>query len=960
MEQFVARLGRTLRQLTLTVIVASIAGAFPAAGQIVLPGNPGALGAGAAMGGAGGGLDATRNALSKSLDAARNALSNRPDDVDVNAPARATIGLTDDQRLLATLFCDDRLRAEDRTALLSLRNFSPLEQDYCRRARELLLGFGYETFDGVRAPAVLLNGAIPESYRLGIGDELVITMRGQVSTTANAMVDREGRIILNNLAPIPAAGRTFGEFRRDLQARIQAAFIGTDVFVSLGSVRMISVSVVGEVATPGIHQLTGLSTVVDAIALAGGIKKTGSLRRIMVERRDAIFWIDVYDLLLGMGSTRDLGLYEGDRIVVPTLGATVAVAGKVRRPGIYELPEGATTMTVAEALELAGGTLRAQGARATIRTFDRGGREMVTPNVDRTARVVDGDLLMIDYGEDIQVGAVQLDGAVRVPGARARATASTVRSLVGSVDGLAHNAYLPFAILETTEPATQSRMLFAVNLQRILSGEQDFTLRDRDRLVVLTTDDIRFLSSQSVQRIIRPTPRDLGITPEPPPLTTAYNNTTRALTEQVAVPPAGNAQGIGIQRAQDGAMTLQLQGAAVTTALAAVYCPALDILKLIVTRTAAGRFAAAVQAFEALETGTAVPTSVRPDECPTVFRDNPDLLPFVLEHAASINGEVRFPGAYPVTADTLIGVVVAAAGGVTRDADLGRVEFSRTDARTGALARAMANLTGQQGAALTVGPGDILRFNATYRDIETGGVVLAGEVMRPGHYDIRRGERLSEVIARAGGLTAQAYPFGAVFTRERIRRAQQESLERAKRELNNAIAYATTRGELQPDAFRSLSQVFSQFSGVEAAGRIVIEADPTVLQVRPELDTVLEPGDTIYIPKRPNSVLVMGDVLNPGALQFVPGARAETYVQQAGGLQRSADKSRIYVVYPNGAAQPLSISAWNFSSLQIPPGSTVVAPKDPSPLGVLPLTREVLTLVSQIAITLASLAVISR
>lgn len=959
MKQFVARLSRTLRQLTLTVIVASIAGTFPAAGQTALPGNLGVPGTGAAAAGAGGGLDAARNILANRPAQPPNTVANNP-----NAQARATVGLTDDQRLIATRFCDDRLRAEERDALLSLRNFSPLEQDYCRRARELLLGFGYETFDGVRAPDVLLNGAIPESYRLGIGDELVITMRGQVSTTASATVDREGRIIINNLAPIPAVGRTFGEFRRDLQARIQAAFIGTDVFVSLGSVRMISVSVVGEVTTPGIHQLTGLSTVVDAIALAGGIRKTGSLRRIMVERRDAIFWIDVYDLLLGMGSTRDLGLYEGDRIVVPALGATVAVAGKVRRPAIYELPEGATTMTVAEALELAGGTLRAQGARATIRTFDRGGREMVTANADRTARIIDGDLLVIDYGEDIQVGAVRLDGAVRVPGARARATASSVRSLVGSVDGLAQNAYLPFAVLETTEPTTQSRMLFPVNLQRILAGEQDFTLRDRDRLVVFSTDDIRFLSSPSVQRIIRPTPRDLGLPPEPTPVTTAPN-TARGIAGTAALGTPNTRAGV-LPRAQDGtaqvtaAQQLQAAAAGATPAIIDDRCPALEILKSIVVRTPAGRFSTAVQVFEEIENGTEVPTAIRADECPKVFRDNPDLLPFVLEHAAAIGGEVRFPGAYPVTADTLIGVVVAAAGGVTRDADLGRVEFSRTDARTGGLARAMANLTGQQGAALTVGPGDIVRFNANYRDIETGGVMLAGEVMRPGHYDIRRGERLSEVIARAGGLTPQAYPFGSVFTRERVRRAQQEGIERASRDLNNAIVYAVSRNEIDAEAFRSLSQTLSQVNGVEAAGRVVIEADPTVLQVRPELDTVLEAGDTIFIPKRPNSVMVMGDVLNPGALQFVPGARADAYLQQAGGLQRSADKSRIFVVFPNGVAQPLQLSVWNFSSLQIPPGSAVVAPKDPSPLGYLNLTRDVTALVSQIVITLASLTVISR
>ena len=83
--------------------------------------------------------------------------------------------------------------------------------------------YGYETFDGPRSGTALVNGAIPDTYRLGIGDELVITFRGQISTTIRAIVDREGRVILpQNLPPIPAAGRTFGEFQRELSARVQS------------------------------------------------------------------------------------------------------------------------------------------------------------------------------------------------------------------------------------------------------------------------------------------------------------------------------------------------------------------------------------------------------------------------------------------------------------------------------------------------------------------------------------------------------------------------------------------------------------------------------------------------------------------------------------------------------------------------------------------------------------------
>lgn len=220
-----------------------------------------------------------------------------------------------------------------------------------------------------------------------------------------------------------------------------------------------------------------------------------------------------------------------------------------------------------------------------------------------------------------------------------------------------------------------------------------------------------------------------------------------------------------------------------------------------------------------------------------------------MSDVVALSGEVRVPGAYPATSGTPIGALVAAAGGVTNSANLGRVEFARTEAATGngtaSTSRAFANLAGQQGAAITVGPGDVVRFNPVFTDRDTGPVLLTGEFVRPGYYDIKRGERLSELMARAGGLTAQAYPYSGVFTRERVKRAEPQALERSTAELNSAVVAAASRGELQPDALSALRQLAAQASATVPVGRAVIEAHPTALQARPDLDIVLEPGDTL-------------------------------------------------------------------------------------------------------------------
>jgi len=146
----------------------------------------------------------------------------------------------------------------------------------------------------------------------------------------------------------------------------------------------------------------------------------------------------------------------------------------------------------------------------------------------------------------------------------------------------------------------------------------------------------------------------------------------------------------------------------------------------------------------------------------------------------------------------------------------------------------------------------------------------------------------------------------------------------------------------------------------EVIGRVVAETDPAVLRVRPELDTVLEPGDSLYIPKRPSYVTLAGDVLNPGALQFASGKTVGHYISEAGGTQRSADNKRVFLVYPNGAAKQVRMSKWSSDSDPVPPGSVIVVPKNLDPITKLDIFTSISSVVSQLALSAASIAVISR
>jgi protein involved in polysaccharide export with SLBB domain len=358
--------------------------------------------------------------------------------------------------------------------------------------------------------------------------------------------------------------------------------------------------------------------------------------------------------------------------------------------------------------------------------------------------------------------------------------------------------------------------------------------------------------------------------------------------------------------------------------------------------------------------------------CPAIFQDHPALLGFLLDRAVLLTGEVKQPGLYPVQDDTGLDLLLAVAGGLTDGADLSAVEVAREPAERGEaipLNRTPLDLRNRDFRAVRLAPRDVVRIPRGFTDREVGPVTLAGEVLRPGVYDIRRGERLSELLQRAGGLTPQAYAYGAIFTRESVRLRQQDGFARAARDIETSLlsvaaGQANAGGPGQrPDlgglvaAGRELASTLRQ---AQAAGRMVVEANPVLLAARPELDVLLEPGDLIVIPKRPTEVTVVGSVLNPGSLQFHPGWQAADYVRAAGGAQRFADASRAFVVLPNGQAAPAGLSGWQAGGSPVPPGSLVVVPQDPSPFETRGLIRDLTAILGQVTISTAALAVISR
>jgi polysaccharide export outer membrane protein len=915
---------------------------------------------------------------------------------------------------------------------------SRLETDYSHRAGTVLQQYGYDTFRNFRpSNGNLQAGAVADDYTLGIGDQIVITLRGQVSRSITTRIDREGRIVIPNLPPIPAAGRSFGDMREALENQVSQTYAGTQVFVSLGAIRQIDIAVLGEVNTPGVFQLGGFATALDALARAGGVKKTGTLRNILITHNNgSTETLDLYALFNG-GRNENLSLQDGDRIVVRPVGPTVAVAGEVDRPGIYELSS-SDTISGTSLLTLAGMPLRPSGNRYIRMRLDRSGGDQATElSAPGGTLFRDGDVLLVLHKRDLAIGTVQLDGHVRVPGVQSILQAPNVRSLIGSYDSFADDPYLLFAALETTDPQTLARKFVPVNLSRILSGEDDMPLRSNDVLIVLGNDDIQYLSSADVQAVLTGQPLP-SLNPRRPSgfsnqnqqpnaggnFQTSQSNTGFQPQDQTGQ----NQQNASFNGMNGGtASTANTDNGVYSTDSSGPFlsstntdnnnddtdqsdqqslvpyaehplkdptdafafnqklqlqlerqqafpnprkprvCRGLQALAALTASGQIGRFSNAIQNVTSRfdRQRPAIPNIL---PCPAIFERYPDLLPFVVEYAAAIHGEVRSPGIYPITTGTSLNDLVMTAGGLTRSADLNAVEVTHYDDNTGNTdvpsKREMLQLSTADFSRVLLAPGDVIRFNPVYNDRDDGPVVLSGEFLRPGIYDIRRGERLSEVIARAGGLTPQAYPYGAVFTRESVKEAETLQFERAARELQSGILASLSHSGTQATSAQSeapiLQNYVEEIRSTPPIGRVVVEADPAVLAAKPELDILLSPGDTLTMPKRPSFVTVTGQVLNPTTLEFSPGASARDYIHQAGDYSQSAEKDKTYVILPNGISQPLKTSFWNFHHINIPPGSSIVVPRDVSGYDFLSIATDLSQVIGQVAITAASLAVIGE
>jgi polysaccharide export outer membrane protein len=313
----------------------------------------------------------------------------------------------------------------------------------------------------------------------------------------------------------------------------------------------------------------------------------------------------------------------------------------------------------------------------------------------------------------------------------------------------------------------------------------------------------------------------------------------------------------------------------------------------------------------------------------------------------ALTGNVKTPAIFELKGPTSLADVVGWAGGVDSAADQKQIIVEKT---VNNAYQTVAELVADNATINTalgsvpVRPTDVIRIFApgavaVQAQLQNEYVRVSGEVKKSGVVQIRKGETLRDLLFRLGGTTDSGYLYATQLKRESVRRSQQlkldEMADRFERDVESG-ASARFAGTTDKDAISIQAaeierqrRIAEKLRTVKAEGRIVLELDDGNAQVKNLPDVALQDGDTIFVPRKPGTVEVLGSVFQPNSFIYKQRRNVKDYVLLAGGATASANESEMYLIRADGTAKSGRGTGW-FSGLggaQVNPGDTIVVPE---------------------------------
>ena len=393
---------------------------------------------------------------------------------------------------------------EDRLDDFESRDSLDLEMEELREMEEMeemeeLKPFGYDLFANVpNTFASTANIPVSSDYLLGPGDGLEIFFYGKLNQSFSVEINRDGQVDFPELGPVVLAGLTFGEAKELLRSLVSSKIIGTQINISMGTLRSIQVFVLGEAYKPGAYMVSSLATITHALMSSGGVSDIASLRNIQLKRAGkTIATLDLYELLLSGDTGGDVRLQSSDVIFIPPVGDLVSVRGEVLRPAIYELKGKATA---GDLLHLAGGlSSKAFSQSAKIERINSNGFMTavdldLSKASDRAVGLMAGDSMEIAAVTEEKRDIVSLEGFVNHPGDFAWRTGMRVSDIVGSLDQFPVDVDLEFALIVREVANGLGVEVYKLDIRAVLSdpgSSANKELLSRDKLLVFSAFEDR-------------------------------------------------------------------------------------------------------------------------------------------------------------------------------------------------------------------------------------------------------------------------------------------------------------------------------------------------------------------------------------------------------------------------------------------------------------------------------------
>jgi polysaccharide export outer membrane protein len=701
-----------------------------------------------------------------------------------------------------------------------------------------LVQFGYSFFKP-EAPgfAALTDIPVGPDYVIGPGDKVILNAWGSLEGTYELEVNRSGEVVLPKVGAVRVWGVPFERLPGVINARLATVYKDFNTNVTLGSLKLIKVYVVGEVRAPGDYNLSSLSTLINALAAAGGPLKTGSLRDVMVKRGGKVVdTVDLYDFFLQGDKSRDVRLKSGDTVFIPVIGRVAGIAGNVKRPAIFELKD---EKTFKELVDLAGGLLpTGYLERVQLSRVDAYQKRSVSDiNLDPKATgksldelaasiaIQDMDLADILPIDQTLRGYVRLEGHVLRPGDYALKPGMRVKDLVRPEELLPEYYQGGAELTRLLPPDLHPEKLF-FNMEKALAGdpENNVELKEFDTVMVFSRWEMEEMPKVTVGGEVQKPGQ--------------YRYFT-GMTVRDILTLAGNPK-----------RTAFLKNA--------------EISRLDKTKESVKSYPINVNLEEALAGNTKENIPLAPFDELTVRR-----IPNWAEETdryITIRGEVMFPGTYPIYRGEKLSSALERAGGFTGKAYLKGAKFTRVLVQAeqqkrmeDVIARAEDEISRKQGELLTVA--------ASKEELDATKAALAGLMQSVGRLKSAKAE--GRMVLYLTGLdTFKDGPYDLeIMGGDELTIPQTPKSVNVMGQVYTPTTFVHIPGK---DVSYYLTMAGGQTPEADAGDMYIIKADGTVQSRQNEkgffffgsdfMSEQLDSGDTIVVPQQIERIAWMREI----------------------------------------------------------------------------------------------------